>query len=188
MATGRTDASHGTLAAMNGPLRVGPAPTTALASDVPIDVDPATTSVEARGHGRAVVRGERDAPALIGEDRPPAAGRPRTIEVIVGGWRFELEVEPARRAELRVRATRDRAAAAGVGPQEVRAMIPGRVVSVAVVAGDAVAAGQTILVIEAMKMQNELRSPHAGTIDRVAVAPGDTIELGQVLAIVAAGS
>jgi acetyl-CoA/propionyl-CoA carboxylase biotin carboxyl carrier protein len=67
-------------------------------------------------------------------------------------------------------------------------MIPGRVVSVAVAAGDAVAAGQTILVIEAMKMQNELRSPNAGTIERVTVGPGDTIELGQVLAVLAAGS
>ena len=67
-------------------------------------------------------------------------------------------------------------------------MIPGRVVSVAVAQGDVVLAGETILVIAAMKMQNELRSPHAGTIERLAVGPGDTIELGQVLAVVATGS
>jgi biotin carboxyl carrier protein len=173
---------------MTDSIRVRSAPGTALPGDLPIDVDPATPSVEAWGPGRAVVHGERDAWALIGQDRPATAGRPRTIEVVVDGWRFELEVEPARRAELRSRAGRDRSGTAGLGPVEVRAMIPGRVVSVAVAPGDAVAAGQTILVIEAMKMQNEVRSPQAGTVQQLTVGPGDTIELGQVLAIVAAGS
>jgi biotin carboxyl carrier protein len=62
-------------------------------------------------------------------------------------------------------------------------MIPGRVVAVAVARGDIVAAGQTLLVVEAMKMQNELRTPRDGTIERVAVAVGETIDLGDLLVV-----
>jgi biotin carboxyl carrier protein len=46
-----------------------------------------------------------------------------------------------------------------------------------------VAAGQTLLVVEAMKMQNELRTPRDGTIERVAVAVGETIDLGDLLVV-----
>ena len=70
------------------------------------------------------------------------------------------------------------------GPTEVRAIIPGRVVSVAVEAGDAVVAGQRLLAVEAMKMENELRSPRAGTVDRVATAVGQTVELGDPLVVI----
>ena len=55
--------------------------------------------------------------------------------------------------------------------------------SVAVAAGDAVVAGQRLLAVEAMKMENELRSPRAGTVDRVAIAVGQTVELGDPLVV-----
>ena len=63
-------------------------------------------------------------------------------------------------------------------------MIPGRVVAVAVAPGDVVAAGQTLLVVEAMKMQNELRTPRDGTVERVAVGVGETIDLGDLLMVI----
>src|SRR5205814_6241477 len=85
-------------------------------------------------------------------------------EVVVDGWRFEVELEPAARAALRERATRGRADATHSGPTDVRAIIPGVVVSVSVAAGDQVVTGQQLLAIEAMKMQNELRAPRDGTI------------------------
>jgi biotin carboxyl carrier protein len=108
----------------------------------------------------------------------------RWVEVVVDGWRFEAIVEDAARAELRDRATRDRAdASAGGGPLEIRAIIPGRVVEVRVTADDAVEAGQALLVVEAMKMQNELRAPRAGTVQRVAVGAGTTVEVGDLLVI-----
>lgn len=169
-------------------MRVTPTSTSRLSADEPIDIDTPTSAVEPWGPGRAVVHGTRDAWALIGADRPAASGRPRVVEVVVDGWRFELEVEPARLADLRARATRERSTAASGGPLEIRAMIPGRVASVAISVGDPVSAGQTLLVVEAMKMQNDLRSPHAGVVERVAVGAGDTIELGQLLAILAVGS
>ena len=105
-------------------------------------------------------------------------------EVIVDGWRFEVDVEPERRAALRDRARRERGDAGRSGPAEVRAIIPGVVVSVAVAAGDEVEAGQELLVVEAMKMQNELRAPRAGRVGRVAVGERSTIEVGDVLVVI----
>ncbi len=105
-------------------------------------------------------------------------------EVLVDGFRFDVEVESERVAALRERARRGRAASAHSGPLEVHAIIPGRVASVSVVPGDAVTAGQQLLVVEAMKMQNELRAPRDGTISRVGVTPGVTIEVGDLLVVI----
>jgi biotin carboxyl carrier protein len=161
-----------------------------VASRLPGDearrIDAAATVVEWRGQGRIIVRDEsgRATAALVGDDRPAGPGQPRTVEVVVGGWRFELEVEDARRADLRERARRNRGTIAGAdGPLEIHAMIPGRVVALAVAPGDVVAAGQTLLVVEAMKMQNELRTPRDGTVERVAVGVGETIDLGDLLVV-----
>lgn len=109
--------------------------------------------------------------------------RPPPVEVVVDGWRFELEVEDERRAALRERARRDRGAGTAGGPFEIRAIIPGRVVTVGVAAGDAVAIGDRLFVLEAMKMQNELRAPRAGQVGRVAVGEGQTVESGDLLLV-----
>lgn len=70
------------------------------------------------------------------------------------------------------------------GEQAVVAPMPGRVVRVLVAPGDTVAARQGVVVVEAMKMENELRSPKAGRIKEVAVSPGMSVEAGRVLVIV----
>lgn len=105
------------------------------------------------------------------------------VEVVVDGWRFEVDVESEPRARLRERATSARGSASRGGPLELRAIIPGRVVSVDVAIGDAVDAGGRLLVIEAMKMQNELRSPRGGTVGRLAVGAGQTVERGDLLLV-----
>jgi biotin carboxyl carrier protein len=117
------------------------------------------------------------------DPRRAAAGI-RRFEVVVDGWRFEVDVESEARARLRRRATSSRGDAARGGPVELRAIIPGRVVSVDVAEGDTVDAGGRLLVVEAMKMQNELRSPRSGTVGRVSVGPGQTVELGDLLLVV----
>ena len=152
---------------------------------------------------RVTVIGETDAPAVDFDPAAPdapetrraivrelPAGRarrsgdaPLRLEVVVDGWRFEVEVEDAGRAALRRRATREPDAAETSGPAEIRAIIPGRVAAVRVTAGDEVEAGRTLLVVEAMKMQNELRAPRAGTVERVAVGEGETIENGDLLVV-----
>ncbi|MDR3545627.1 MAG: biotin/lipoyl-binding protein [Candidatus Limnocylindrales bacterium] len=121
---------------------------------------------------------------LLGPVRIDRAHGTRVREVVVGGWRIEVEVELERRAVLRERARRGAGAVVLGGPVEVRAIIPGRVVAISVAAGDAVEAGQQILVVEAMKMQNELRAPREGAVERIGVAVGDTIEVGDLLVVI----
>jgi biotin carboxyl carrier protein len=70
------------------------------------------------------------------------------------------------------------------GRQEVVAPMPGKIVSVLVAAGQNVEANQGLLVIEAMKMQNEIRSPKTGAIERLLVKEGRTVSAGEILAIV----
>ena len=165
---------------------VEPATASRLPGDQSQRIDASTVEVDWIGAGRAQVHDEEE-PArtvLLGTDRPPRPTTRRTIEVVVDGWRFELEVEDARRADLRKRATRDQESVAGAGgPLEIHAIIPGRVAAVAVAPGDVVAAGQTLLVVEAMQMQNELRTPRDGTVQRVAVGVGETIDLGDLLVV-----
>jgi len=74
--------------------------------------------------------------------------------------------------------------AAGAAPVTVRSPIPGRLIKLLVKAGDAVAAGQTVVVLEAMKMENELGAPRAGRITEVRCAEGTAVEAGQDLVIV----
>jgi biotin carboxyl carrier protein len=70
------------------------------------------------------------------------------------------------------------------GQQAVVAPMPGRVVRVLVAPGDTVVARQGVVVVEAMKMENELRSPKAGTVRDVAVTPGTSVEAGRVLVVI----
>ena len=121
---------------------------------------------------------------LFGPVSPDRRRGTEVREVVVEGWRIEVEIEPERRAVLRERARRGAGAASKGGPVEVRAIIPGRVVAVSVGPGDDVAAGQQILVVEAMKMQNELRAPREGSVERVGVAVGDTIDVGDLLVVI----
>jgi biotin carboxyl carrier protein len=72
---------------------------------------------------------------------------------------------------------------AAMGPQEVRAPIPGKVVSIAVTPGEAIAAGAPLVVLEAMKMQNQICAEGPGTVESVAVTPGMTVDGGQLLVV-----
>lgn len=70
------------------------------------------------------------------------------------------------------------------GRQNLLAPMPGRVVRVLLSAGDEVASGQGVIVVEAMKMQNEIKSPKSGRVVEVRVAEGVTVNANQVLAVV----
>ncbi|MDF1505713.1 biotin/lipoyl-containing protein [Roseisolibacter sp. H3M3-2] len=101
--------------------------------------------------------------------------------------RYTLSLEGRRFAvealDERTRAIRDlsAASAAAAGPAPLVAPMPGLIVRVAVQVGDAVTAGQGLVVMEAMKMENELRAPSAGTVKAVHAAPGTPVEKGTVL-------
>lgn len=84
-------------------------------------------------------------------------------------------------------AHRRRAAGAGAqsgGRIELKAMMPGRVVTLLITPGDEVLADQGVLTIEAMKMENELKAPRAGKLVEIKVVAGQTVEKGEVLAII----
>jgi biotin carboxyl carrier protein len=99
--------------------------------------------------------------------------------VVIGGQRYGFEVDDPRSLQGR------RGGGGGVdGPRPVKAPMPGRVVRVLVNDGQDVAEGEAIVVIEAMKMQNELRSPKGGRVVQVAVGVGDAVGAGDVLAVV----
>jgi biotin carboxyl carrier protein len=70
------------------------------------------------------------------------------------------------------------------GDQDIVAPMPGRVVRILVASGDEVAARQAVIVVEAMKMENELRSPKAGRVKHVAVTPGTSVDGGRLLMVI----
>ncbi len=117
------------------------------------------------------------------------------VTVTVDGVDYEVELPgaPERRAETpRVTPAATRAAPAAAsqprpavsnqaGEGVVRAMMPGRVVSVNVNQGDRVENGQSVLVIESMKMEQTIAAPQAGTVRAVHVQAGDAVQHGQSL-------
>ena len=102
-------------------------------------------------------------------------------EVTVDGWVLGVAVTSAARADLIARAGQGAGRRGPSGSEVVRARIPGRVVRVWVAEGDTVEAGSRLLAIEAMKMENEVRSPRAGTVSGIRVNAGQAVELGDEL-------
>jgi acetyl-CoA/propionyl-CoA carboxylase biotin carboxyl carrier protein len=118
---------------------------------------------------------------------PQTMERARTVEV--NGRRFEVrlsEPEPEWRALARRRRERVSHGGAGGGTDAVVSPMQGTVLSVSVADGDAVEAGQVICVVEAMKMENEVRAHHAGTVRSLSVEPGQPVTTGQVICEIAA--
>lgn len=83
---------------------------------------------------------------------------------------------------LRGGALQERAAV--TGPLRLKAPMPGKIVRVLTPPGTAVRAGQGLLVMEAMKMENEIRSPRAGLVQEIAVRDGQAVDTGALLAVV----
>jgi biotin carboxyl carrier protein len=98
------------------------------------------------------------------------------LVIVIDGYRFEIEVRDPRRW------SRKDAARASGGVETVAAPMPGKVVRVLVAPGDMVAAGQGLLVVEAMKMQNEMKASRDGRILSVTAKEGATVAAGEVLA------
>jgi biotin carboxyl carrier protein len=101
------------------------------------------------------------------------------IDVYIAGHRITV----AERTGLGRRA-REAEGAHGAGPQRVAAPMPGKVVRVLVAAGDAVQPRQGLVVVEAMKMENELRAARAGRVKKIFVLEGQSVEAGTVLVVV----
>jgi acetyl/propionyl-CoA carboxylase alpha subunit len=98
------------------------------------------------------------------------------FDVLVAGRIFHLES-----VDERTKLLAQSAVPVATGPQTVCAEMPGKVVKVASAAGEAVREGQGVVVIEAMKMENEIPSPIAGVVREIAVSEGQTVEAGAPL-------
>lgn len=103
---------------------------------------------------------------------------PGGLVVVIDGYRFEIEVRDPRRR------TRGLGGRDGEGLQSLAAPMPGKVVRILSAPGDAVEAGQGIVVVEAMKMQNEMKALRPGKVLSVPVKEGDTVAAGQILATI----
>ena len=98
--------------------------------------------------------------------------------IFVGGESYEVAVRDARSLK-----NRRKSVAADAGPLKVKASMPGKVVRVLTKAGERVQTGTGIVVIEAMKMQNEVRSPKDGLVKELLAREGMNVNAGDVLAV-----
>jgi len=149
-----------------------------------VSVDAATFDLHAADvDGRALS-------LLVGGVEGAAAGRSVPAVVVPGTTPGDLQVAvQGRGIAVRVEAderSRRRGGGAGdaTGPQRLTAPMPGKVVRVLVAPGDDVQPRQGLVVVEAMKMENELRAARAGRVVSVSVVEGQSVDAGAVLAVV----
>ncbi|HEY1660258.1 MAG TPA: biotin/lipoyl-containing protein [Candidatus Sulfotelmatobacter sp.] len=100
------------------------------------------------------------------------------LQLWIGSACFSAEVSDPRSLRSRSRAKEDQ------GPRKITASMPGKVVRLLVQAGDSIEAGMGIIVVEAMKMQNEIKSPKKGKVEKILVSPGTAVNAGDVMAII----
>ncbi len=126
---------------------------------------------------------------------------PNTLSILLGGQSFEFTVTPSPDGKLKLQTGTQEFSAEVIDPriwsgrrhghveaqgrQQIVAPMPGKVVRLLVKEGDHVEAGQGLLVVEAMKMQNEIRSPKSGTVERVLAKEGQPVNAGEILCVVA---
>lgn len=100
-------------------------------------------------------------------------GENDSLHVFTMGRMYDVRVEDER--ERRLRAQAGKIVATG-GEFHLKAPMPGLVVSIPVEEGQMVEKGQILIILESMKMQNELKSPRAGKVSRIRVKPGESVE------------
>jgi len=132
-------------------------------------------------HFDAVLTG-RDVLSLLVDGRSYEVKREQTatdLHLWVGGTRFPVELRDPRSLRARQSSALDEK-----GPRKILAPMPGRIVRLLAAEQSEVEAGQGIVVVEAMKMQNEIKSPKKGIIKRITATAGAAVNAGDVLAVV----
>ena len=178
-----------------GELRVVGVATTAAAHEVIMAADDfragthSTKWVEER-LDLSGVSGKSDSPPDVPDDTDEVPRVRRDVVVEVDGKRFSVSAwvpETAGSAPAAAPARPRRAtsrAAAGGGSGRVTAPMQGTIVKVLVEVGQEVAAGEGVVVLEAMKMENSINADRSGTVDEIKVAPGDTVGAGDVVVVI----
>jgi len=151
-----------------------------------LELDKAAAGWECKLNGKPVhidaVIPRRDVLSLLVDGHAYEIKREQTatdLHMWVGSSRFAVELHDPRSLKSRLKASGDE-----TGPKKIVAPMPGRVVRLLVAEGSEVEAGQGIIVVEAMKMQNEIKSPKKGTVKKISASPVAAVNPGDVLAIV----
>jgi biotin carboxyl carrier protein len=151
-----------------------------------LELEKAAAGWECKLNGKPVhidaVIPRRDVLSLLVDGHAYEIKREQTatdLHMWVGSSRFAVELHDPRSLKSRLKASGDE-----TGPKKIVAPMPGRVVRLLVAEGSEVEAGQGIIVVEAMKMQNEIKSPKKGTVKKISASPGAAVNPGDVLAIV----
>ncbi len=141
---------------------------------------------------------ENDAKFRFGSEAERAASilavEPGVYSVVMNGRSYDARVSGktvllcGRAIDVDVRDPRamaaSKGAASGHGRQQILSPMPGKVVRILIAVGDSVEAGQGLIVVEAMKMQNEMKSPKAGVVVAMKAQEGATVGAGDVLAVI----
>jgi len=151
-----------------------------------LDLSHADGCWQCRLDGREIpmdaVLARRDVLSILIEGKAYEVKRERTatdLHLWVGDARYAVEVRDPRSLQSRKRNAGDEK-----GPRKLLAPMPGKVVRVLLRESSPVEAGQSILVVEAMKMQNEIKSPKKGIVQKIVSGEGAAVNAGDVLAIV----
>ncbi len=152
------------------------------ADGVTVDGEPFRVTVDGTGSTRLTTVNGRAIRVDVDESVDDATS------VNVEGQILRVQVEGTMRKAAGAARQATRAASAGSSPASaikgaVAAQMTGRVVRVAVTVGETIAAGDLLLILEAMKMENEVRSPRGGTIKEVRVAAGDRVSQGEPMVV-----
>jgi biotin carboxyl carrier protein len=140
----------------------------------------ATLASDARGGRFSLLIAGRSYEVLARRITRPEEDSGERYEVQFAGRRFEVLVEDEREKTLAGAV----AAAHDAGEARVRSPMPGLVIGTPVEVGSRVSRGQTVVVLEAMKMENDLAAPRAGSIKEIKVSKGQTVNQGDVLVVI----
>lgn len=166
----------------NGHLRLVTLDGRELQVDLQSVGDSSATSVDDHATHISALIGDRSYEAFVrrvrdtGEEGEGAA----TFEVTIGGRPFTVTVEDERTQALASLA----GGGHGSGDATIRAPMPGLVSNIMVAEGATVERGQALVVLEAMKMENDLTTPRAGVVKRIRVSKGQTVNQGEALVVV----
>ena len=101
------------------------------------------------------------------------------LHMVIGSARYAVDVQDPRSLK-----TRRAIAGAEAGPQRIKAPMPGKIVRIMVAEGEEVKSGQGVIVMEAMKMQNEMKSPKDGRVQKILASEGSAVNAGDMLAVI----
>jgi biotin carboxyl carrier protein len=125
----------------------------------------------------------RDVLSLLIGDKQYEIKRERSLRgelhMVIGSARYAVDVQDPRSLH-----SRRGAGLSEAGPQKLTAAMPGKIVRILVQEKDEVKAGQAVLVMEAMKMQNEMKSPKDGRVQKIMTSEGSTVNAGDTLAVI----